>query len=134
MGVNINAEHRLVAVDDSGISSVALCACGRSWVSVGEERVQEARYQHARHVYEASYALIENTSRPRSEPVRGEMSPAPTNPRGRPMFGGVSRAERIQQVAALRSEGRTSSEIASILGLGIAYVQKVVQDVEKLAA
>lgn len=124
MAVNTNAEHSLKVVDDSGISSVGVCSCGRSWVGVGDERCRLVRYEHALHVFDAGGALVGNSGRLRVEPIWGEMPNYPTPEKGRPI-GGPSGAERRDQVRLLLAEGKTPSEIAIALQLGLRWTQKM---------
>lgn len=127
MALNINAEHRLVTVDDSGITSVSVCLCGRSWVAIGEERIQDARYEHAKHVFNAGSAMVGGigNGRVRQMPVRSDFPNFVTPPPGRPEGGGVSAEERRREIEQLQAAGLSLSEAAMTLGLTVTYVRKV---------
>lgn len=130
MAANINMEHRLVVVDDSGISAVAVCLCGRSWVGVGDERSRLVRYEHALHVFDAGGALVGNSGRLRVEPVWGETPNFPTPTRGKP-FGPNDGAARREQVRTLAAEGKTIPEIAMELQLTVGHTRRVLSAVSQ---
>lgn len=46
--------HGLAALDDSGLTSVAVCECGDSWLGSGEHRRAHAAYVHAVHAWRTS--------------------------------------------------------------------------------
>src|SRR5690606_5651961 len=110
MAVNTTTEHALQVCDDSGISSVAVCVCGRSWIGVGDERCRMARCEHTLHLFEAGEALVGNSGRLRVEPVWGEIPDCPTPARGRPSGGGVSAEDRKREVVALMADGLSQAE------------------------
>lgn len=128
--VNINLEHRLSVVDDSGISSVAVCLCGRSWVGVGDERNRLVRFEHALHVYNSGSALVGSSGRLRGEPEWDETPNYPTPARGKP-FGPNAGAERREQVRRLALEGKSAKEIAIEMQLGLRWAQKTLSAISQ---
>lgn len=130
VALNINAEHRLLLVDDSGISSVSLCLCGRSWVGVGDYRNRTVRYEHAVHVFEASNAMVVSAGRVRVEPEWEEYQNIPSPPKGRPP-GGPSGKERRAQVAQMMNEGISLPEIAAKLNLTVDHIRKVLSAISQ---
>lgn len=129
--LNANAEHRLVVVDDSGISSVALCFCGRSWVATGPDRVRDARYEHATHVFSAGSAMAGSSGRARALPERDELPNTPTPPKGRPVGSSANATSRRHEIGALFAQGIEAESIASSLQISLAYVERVLSGISQ---
>lgn len=130
MATNINVEHNLQVCDDSGISSVAVCVCGRSWIGVGAERCRMARFEHALHVYDAGGAIVGSSGRLRVYPEWDETPNYPTPARGKPA-GPNAGAERREQIRLLAAGGRSAKEIAVELQLGLRWVQKTLSAISQ---
>lgn len=65
--------HALTTLDDSGLTTVAQCKCGKAWITYGPHRIQDATYQHALHAYD--HALTQR----QGKPGKGAW-PTPPNP------------------------------------------------------
>lgn len=65
--------HRLIEQDDSGVTSVARCQCGDTFLGIGPNRLGDARYAWARHHYDSLAHVAQMTfNRMPVEPQRSE--------------------------------------------------------------
>src|SRR5690606_15792758 len=99
--------HAIAEQDDSGISSVLVCRCGRSFIGAGPSRMREVRWQHAQHAY--SVSLYGEGHGFRSVPVPEDYD-APG--------GGVRRSRKreahFEDVVAWYAEGNGTETFSSI--------------------
>lgn len=74
--------HKIVARDDTepqadDASHVLVCACGRSFIAFGHDRMAFADWQHRQHLYEASQANSANNESGRNYITRPSAPPMP---------------------------------------------------------
>ncbi|MGF6821172.1 hypothetical protein M2317_000058 [Microbacterium sp. ZKA21] len=116
-------EHKLTLLDDSGITSVAVCVCGRTFIGVGPERNGDARIELAVHAHTAlTHHLTPLGKEPKPvdrETLRAMAAPGKRN----------SKRERLgAQAIAMREQGETLTAIASALGVSARAVSTWLKD------